>query len=1265
MAQFGSVAKGGYYPLSPEWTAMVAALFMPSKNHGRILDPFAGEGVAIEALGRAFNMLPFAIENDTARGRAVQERFGVINGIVDDCYEVQISQTSFPIVYLNPPYDTDATAYEMRRAEYKALQHFWKYIQFDGFVIWVVYAQHLTKTAAKSLFKNCNRVDVYRFPGKHLDHYTQVCVVGRRHNDKKVPDEVWIEKTAEAFAALAKTPEKIRDITLGVKPPKGAAPDYDARYIIPPTREVKFFSFVPRRIDPEALLSLYQQFGAQHLPAFKRVVDVPKELPPVKPVAKPRFGQLAVVMASGMIDGIEIEHNGAQALLRGSVRRVSTLVKEEVTEDSRGNPVTKEIFHNAPQSQIVMLSQSGEVFNISEDSVLVDFIAQHRDELMAFFEKHYPPAYDMTIDDVWGETFDTLKVKGEFDLLPTQEYVTAAATEHLMRKNHLIIVGEMSVGKTPITTSIIANLVKLEQLKASDPEKLESIAQRYGTRVDKLGGLKSGEVGIVLCPANLPSKWIEEIESMYPDAVAERLETTTQVRAFFERAEKSSRPHIGIISYEDAKLGESWKAAYNVHRVSRKLQMRDEATKSIRHEIATLKYPLCPTTGTRVVIRAAGELVNIPINKLENRQYYLEGERDAGLFMGYRWHVSEDGTKRREPVYRPVKDRDGLALFQNVRSFGLPKIGNGRVETEEEDVSLHEGRHTVAHRKIRRNLWPDEPVLDEWVAMQGLRCFDTSTKRSHIEKRMKDKKFSVYRRGGGDKKLDEMLVKIGVSVYYAGDGFRVPRNPRYPLAEFIARRYQGRVGLLVLDELHRIKAVDTDVGVAARRLCQMANKVVGLTGTLYGGVASSIYTIEFVFNRRVREAFPWIRGTPMHWISAMGVVEDVFETKATYTNGNFTGTKRFQAIRAREVPGCSPLLVRELLDHTLFVGLKDLGNAMPAFEEIPQEVEMDAPMATLYSHAYHFLKDYNAQQIMQGDGSFTGSFYQNCLALPDSMHRPNEVWHRTAIDKDARRKEYSMKPVMTIPAIGDYIKPKENRLAERLGEVVKAGERAIVFINQTGTRDIQDRIADDVIKALVPDAKPFILRATVEPDRRIQWVKEKVDDGHNILICNPKLVAEGVDLVWFNRTFYLEIHPSLPVMGQSSRRTWRLNQTAKEVSVEYLYYDDVFQNGALYLIADKTQAANILYGNEGGSLSALSENANIFSEIAKVVKEGLKKTRDEIAAKFNSAAYTNQDFLDSSWYAEPREKKARAPVEAQAEETPDGVFNLEFELFDF
>jgi hypothetical protein len=1238
MSRLESIIKGGFYPLLEEWQPYLTNLFKPSKSEGRILDPFAGEGVAVEYLGNSLNLLPYAVENDLERGAVIQQKFGPVRGVIDDCYGMQMSNNSFPFIYLNPPYMPDEFS-DSRRAEYKALQHHWKYLQLEGLMIWVVYAQQLTKAAARSFFNNCSRVDIYRFPELHMNTYTQICVVGRkrdRYSDRTGFSDFQIDEAIERFAALAQTPEKIRDIRKGVRVPKGAPEGFDPRYDIPPAKYVKFFNFVPQRPDPKALLKLCVEYGAQNLPNIREVVQLPQELPRITPVAKPRNGQLAVVIASGMIDGIEVEHEGKRCLLRGSVKRVTIQVKEEHDEDNKGNKTGREVYHDIPQSQIVILADNGEVFNISDDDKLVAFIQQHRAELMDYFEKVYKPAYDMLIDPLWAETYDTLKIKGDKDMLPTQEYVATAATEHLLREPSLIIVGEPSVGKTAIAIAVNANMVKAERMKLHNVASLDSIGQRYNLDPRKLRGLKPGEVTIVLCPANMPSKWKREINDMYPEAIAEILTNVLEVRAFFDAAETSERPHIGIITFERAKLAETWGGACMIRNKRGKIPVVDEQTKEQRTQIVTKPLVMCPTTGELMMVNVRGAKVHVAADSLKARKYFYEG----AVFNGHQWRPSQDGKNELHKDYRVATDQQGLAMWQDERMYGLPKSGNGRVMFDEEDIEIHEGRHSVVHRKITENLWPDEPILDEWIAQKGVRVYESSSKRSHIDKRLREKKLKAYRVGDGDRELDKMLKGLSISTYYAGEGRRVPRNPRYPLAQFIARKYKGRIGLVVVDELHKSKGIDTDIGFAARTLCMVANKALGLTGTLYGGVASSIYAIEFVFNRRVREGFPWVRSSkPMHWMETMGVLEDVYESKAEYKNGHFAGYKRYQSVQSKEVPGCSPLLVRELLDHTLFVGLKDLGKAMPLFFEKPEEVEMDAGMAANYDHVYEFLKQYNAECIKAGDGSFTGAFYQGCLGLPDSMHRVNEVYHNTAIDKNDKSKGYTNKHVLTIQPIGDYVKPKEEMLADRLTKVIERGDRAIVFLNQSATRDIRDRIMNEVIIPNVPGAKPFILHTSVDADERMDYIENRVESGHNILICNPKLVAEGVDLIWFNHTFYIEINSSLHIMGQSSRRTWRLNQTSEEVFVYYLYYDDVFQNAAVYSIAEKTQAANVLYGNEGGSLSSLSESANIFETIAKVVKEGMKVSRDVMAAKFNSAAYDDADFLESSWYAEPRAKQ--------------------------
>jgi len=146
------------------------------------------------------------------------------------------------------------------------------------------------------------------------------------------------------------------------------------------------------------------------------------------------------------------------------------------------------------------------------------------------------------------------------------------------------------------------------------------------------------------------------------------------------------------------------------------------------------------------------------------------------------------------------------------------------------------------------------------------------------------------------------------------------RNPRMPLAEYIATVFPNRVYLYLCDEIHEAKSTSTDQGAAMMTLAQTSEKVVGLTGTLYGGVASSLYGMEFVFNPRVRQNYPWGIKGQAGWVRDMGALERIVEYRPEYDKGgHYTGKRRVEQ-KPKEAPGCSPLLVREIIDHTVFVG---------------------------------------------------------------------------------------------------------------------------------------------------------------------------------------------------------------------------------------------------------------------------------------------------------------------------------------------------------
>ncbi len=71
----------------------------------------------------------------------------------------------------------------------------------------------------------------------------------------------------------------------------------------------------------------------------------------------------------------------------------------------------------------------------------------------------------------------------------------------------------------------------------------------------------------------------------------------------------------------------------------------------------------------------------------------------------------------------------------------------------------------------------------------------------------------------------------------------------------------------------------------------------------------------------------------------------------------------------------------------------------------------------------------------------------------------------------------------------------------------------LVYATHTGTRDITERMEQFLSQH---GFKVAVLKAdTVAPDRRESWVDERVKQGVDVLVCHPRLVQTGLDLVDF------------------------------------------------------------------------------------------------------------------------------------------------------
>ena len=100
--------------------------------------------------------------------------------------------------------------------------------------------------------------------------------------------------------------------------------------------------------------------------------------------------------------------------------------------------------------------------------------------------------------------------------------------------------------------------------------------------------------------------------------------------------------------------------------------------------------------------------------------------------------------------------------------------------------------------------------------------------------------------------------------------------------------------------------------------------------------------------------------------------------------------------------------------------------------------------------------------------------------------------------------------MVSLPSYGeDRVFAKEAALLDLLRDELAANRPCVVYLRQTATRDIQPRL-EQLIRRHVPGARPFILKNTVDAERREAVINAEVARGTNVILCNPELVKTGL-----------------------------------------------------------------------------------------------------------------------------------------------------------
>ena len=457
------------------------------------------------------------------------------------------------------------------------------------------------------------------------------------------------------------------------------------------------------------------------------------------------------------------------------------------------------------------------------------------------------------------------------------------------------------------------------------------------------------------------------------------------------------------------------------------------------------------------------------------------------------------------------------------------------------------------------------------------------------------------------------------------------QGPRkYPLADYVKQHMRGYFDLLIVDEVHEHKGRGSAQGLSAGILADACGKSLALSGTLMGGYASTLFHLLYRFSPEIRSEFG--RSDERKWVERYGFLEQRVrhDRDDDPTEDGSQSRRRSYRKQEKERPGMAPAALFHLIGHSLFLRLADVASELPPYEEQIQVASMDTEegihglsQASAYGKLSTDLKRALLQAIERGSQRLLSTYLQALLAYPEGCARGESVFDPDTGDL-----------IVQLPPLdAERVYPKEQQLIDLVAAERLAGRRVLVYATHTGTRDITGRLETLLTRH---GFRTAVMKADrVQPKQREAWVAKRVEEGIDVLICHPRLVQTGLDLIAFATICWYETDYSVYTMRQASRRSWRIGQH-RPVKVVFMAYRHTLQADALKLVAQKLQSSLAVegdlpedglaaYGDTGEDLMMALARKLVSGETDDAEVEDIFKRAQQVAAE------ADQLLVDADW----------------------------------
>src|SRR5579862_8185374 len=359
---------------------------------------------------------------------------------------------------------------------------------------------------------------------------------------------------------------------------------------------------------------------------------------------------------------------------------------------------------------------------------------------------------------------------------------------------------------------------------------------------------------------------------------------------------------------------------------------------------------------------------------------------------------------------------------------------------------------------------------------------------------------------------------------------------------------KGVFDLLIADEVHELAGAETIQGNCFGTLASACRYTLALTGTLIGGKAQDLHaplwrmSAELLNQRGFNiqnfkgSRISAIARNQRGFVLRYGVMEHQVVRNCRGEGDDFSGSvqrgacgrRKSYKTNERPRPGISPDLFNHfLLDRAVFMGLDELGPALPTLERLLIPCSMSTELYDAYSKLDEELRDAIKKRV-NGKGP-PGLAATRVQALDAYLDKP---WGWSPImapayDDDGQR--CGVEAVAYPADLGeDHTDSKDTKLVEIIQEELKQDRRCAIYPQFTGVHEVRQKLLKLMAESNV---RALILPDTVRPEAREDWINRHLDEI-DVLICHPKRVMTGLDLVGFPSLIWYQTGYSTHVLRQ-------------------------------------------------------------------------------------------------------------------------------------